>query len=138
MTIKLRARTAIAFFGIWIGILYAGADHPPPIGFWWLVALVFVCAVAVYMRLPVYESRSSRRSPGRARRVLRDGLLAGLVVGLVPLMLPFTGEPTTASASVTPILIWLATLSALGILNAVLVYIIAAVVPSESRATTKP
>jgi hypothetical protein len=49
-----------------------------------------------------------------------------------------TGEPTTAPASVTPILIWLATLSALGILNAVLVYVIAAVVPSESRAMIKP
>ena len=66
-----------------------------------LAALVFVCAVAVYVRLPVYASWSSRRCPGRARRVLRDGLLAGLVVGLVPLILPFTHGPQEANQSAT-------------------------------------
>jgi len=129
MNSKHPAMIAIAFFVIWISILYAGSDHPPPIGFLWLVPLVFVCAVAVYLRLPVYASWSSSLRPGRIRRVLLDGIVAGIVVGLIALLLPLTREPTIAPKRLADILTWLAVLAAVGSANAVIVYAFASFLP---------
>jgi membrane protease YdiL (CAAX protease family) len=129
MKSKPPALIAIAFFAIWISILYAGSDHPPPFGFLWLAPLVVVCAVAVYLRVPVYASWSSSHRPGRIRRVLLDGIAAGIVMGLIALLFPFTGEPTIAPKRIADILTWLAVLSAVGTANTVVVYALASVLP---------
>ena len=36
---------AIGFFVIWLGILLAGADFPPPVGFLWVIFLDVVAAL---------------------------------------------------------------------------------------------
>jgi hypothetical protein len=127
------ALIAIAFFAFWIAILYAGSDHPPPVGFLWLVPLVFVCAVAVYLRVAVYASWSSSHRPGRIRRVLLEGIAAGTVVGLVALLFPFTGEPTLPPKRIADILTWLAVLAAIGTANAVIIYVLASVWPKDGH-----
>jgi membrane protease YdiL (CAAX protease family) len=129
MNSKTPALIAIAFFAIWIAILYAGSDHPPPVGFLWLVPLVVACAVAVYLRVPVYASWSSSHRPGRIRRVLLEGIAAGIIVGLIALLFPFTGEPTIAPKRLADILTWLAVLAAVGTANAAVVYALASVWP---------
>ena len=45
---------AAGFFVVWVGILYAGADHPPPLGFIRLVLLCLLAAGIVYLRVPTY------------------------------------------------------------------------------------
>ena len=45
---RRRARAlalAAGHFLLWLGVLYAGADHPPPPGFLWLVALDLVASL---------------------------------------------------------------------------------------------
>ncbi len=123
----------VAFFATWLSILYAGADHPPPIGFLWLVPLVTACALAVYLRVPVYASWSSSHRPGRIPRVLVDGVSAGIVVGLIALLFPFTGEPSNAARGVADVVIWLAVLAAVGTANAVLLYALSSVLPNGPR-----
>jgi hypothetical protein len=132
MNSKFRSLIAVAFFAIWISILYAGSDHPPPVGFLRLIPLVFVCSVAVYLRLPVYASWSSSHRPGRIRRVLLDGIAAGIVLGLILLSFPFTQEPALAPKRIVDILIWLSVLAVVGAANAVVVYIIASVLGGSS------
>jgi len=56
-----------------------------------------------------------------------DGLLAGLVVGIITLQIPNTGEPSVAGAHFTGVLIWFAVLMTLGALNALLIYVLASI-----------
>ena len=133
MNSKPPALIAIAFFVIWIAILYAGSDHPPPSGFLWLIPLVSVCAVAVYLRVPVYALWSSSHRPGRIRRVLLEGIAAGIVVGLIALLFPSTREPTLATKRIADILTWLAVLAAVGTANAGVIYVLASVWPKDGH-----
>lgn len=126
---KPRILIATTFSAIWITILYAGADHPPPVRFLWLVPLVAGCGVAVYRRLPVYASWSSSSKPGRIRRVWLEGIAAGIFVGLITLLFPFTREPAIVPMRLLDILTWLSVLAVVGLANAVVVYALASVFP---------
>ena len=133
MKFNYPAAIAVAFFATWLTILYAGADHPPPIGFLWLLPLVTACAVAVYLRVPVYASWAHSLRPGRIPRVLVEGVSAGILVGLIALLFPFTGEPSNAARHVADVVIWLAVLAAVGTANAVLVYALSSVLHQGRR-----
>jgi membrane protease YdiL (CAAX protease family) len=122
MNSKRPTLIAIAFFVIWLAILYAGADHPPPWGFFWLLPLVGAGAVAVYLRMPEYAAWSRSRQPFRLFRVGLEGVAAGSTVGVITLLLPFTGEPSISSLRITDVVTWIAVLAALGNANAVMVY----------------
>lgn len=116
---------AVAFFAAWISILYAGADHPPPRGFAWLVVVALPCAAGVYLRAPVYASWSIARRPDRLLRVILEGLAAGMVVGFIVLVSPFGGEPGVGPLRGTHIVIWLAVLAAVGAANSAGLYAVA-------------
>ncbi|MFZ2089447.1 MAG: hypothetical protein WAU47_12810, partial [Desulfobaccales bacterium] len=47
---------AISFVVTWVGTLYAGADHPPPVGFIWLIFLVCLGGLVVFWRIPSYTA----------------------------------------------------------------------------------
>ena len=113
---------ATAFFVSWLAILYAGADHPPPASFLWLVPLAGVCAVGAYLRASVYAAWSRARSAGRFFRVLWEGFAAGLAVGFIVMLAPFAGEPGIPAVGIADNLIWLAVLGGVGIANAGLLY----------------
>lgn len=122
---KHAAVIAIAFFATWLTVLYAGADHPPPAGFLWLVPLVGACAVIVYLRAPIYASWSRSLRPFRIVQVLLDGVAAGVVVGLAGMLFTLTGKPAIKSVHFADIMIWEAVLTAVGIVNAIAVYALA-------------
>jgi len=41
---KISLYLAIGFFLVWLAILLAGADYPPPVGFVWIIVLDLVAA----------------------------------------------------------------------------------------------
>ena len=131
MTQQTVAQTiSIIYFIFWMLVLYAGADHPPPIGFLIFFPLVGLCAYVVYRRLPTYIDWHQQRKTWRYLRVLADGLIAGLCVAgliyLIQLIIPL-GDPTIVM-SMWDHLIWISVLAVMGILNAVGLYVIIAVV----------
>lgn len=118
---KAAGATAAGFFLIWLGILYAGADHPPPPGFLLLVVLDLIAAIAVFLRVPVYGSWSRARRRHRIVRVLCEGLVCGLLVAAAVALAPFGGEPSRAGPGAA-YLIWFAIAGAAGAANAIAVY----------------
>ena len=118
---KSRLVIAAGFCVIWLGILYAGADHPPPVGFFWLVLLCLIAAVLVFIRVPAYASWSEARSRFRLLRVVLDGVVAGLVFALIPLVINGGGEPSI-DPSWGDRMIWFAVLAGVGVTNAMIVY----------------
>lgn len=53
---KIAILIATLFFLFWVVVLYAGADHPPPHGFLWIILADFVCAGVVFLRVPAYSN----------------------------------------------------------------------------------
>jgi hypothetical protein len=118
MNARSRLLIVIVFFVLWIAVLYAGADHPPPRGFFTLLMpLVAACALFFYWRIPAYADWS--RS-GRIARVAVDGIIAGAVVAGIVMLLS-TGEPTITPGTIDR-LIFVAVLAGVGMLNVLLVY----------------
>ena len=114
------------FFVFWMGILYAGADHPPPRKFILAIALVSICASVVYLRVPTYVGWLHSRKPRRHLYVVLDGLAAGLVLALLTAVAPGAGEPSVTPRNVDRI-IWFNVLGAMGIGNSIAIYLANAV-----------
>ncbi len=123
MTVRrLAAINAIVFFIVWLLVLLAGADKPPPRGFLWIALTIAICAVVVYWRVPTYVSWHKTKRPGRYGRVALDGIVAGLLVA-VPFALQGSGEPSVTMRPVDYAL-WFAVLALMGLLNSVALYLI--------------
>jgi len=116
-----RLLIATGFFVLWVGILYAGADHPPPVGFIWLVLLCLLAAGIVYLRTPTYAAWSASQRRFRLWRVLLDGIIAGLLFALLPLIFNSGGEPGIQPTWIDRV-IWFAVLTGVGAANAMLIY----------------
>ena len=120
---------AISFAVTWLAILYAGADHPPPVGFiLYLIPLVCICGLGVFFRISTYASWSIAHRPGCFALVIRDGLFAGMAVGTMAIIIPITGEPSIPSPSFTNIFTWFVVLMTVGCLNTLLLYGLAATI----------
>lgn len=116
---------AVLFFLFWLAVLYAGADHPPPPGFVFVVLLDLAAAGLVYWRVPVYLAWIANRRGNALLYVVRDGLIAGLTFAALPAASRWWlggGEPTVAP-TVAGTLIWFAVVSGVGALNAVIIYL---------------
>ncbi|PIE82117.1 MAG: hypothetical protein CSA11_01745 [Chloroflexi bacterium] len=127
MTIqKIAATNAVVFFFFWILVLLVGADFPPPLGFLWIIVTVVCCSAIVYWRVPTYIDWSRTSQPNRYLRIVLDGIVAGLIIALL-FMLLGTGEPSVAMR-LFDYGIWFTVLAIMGVLNAVTIYAINAVV----------
>ena len=117
------AAIALGLACAWLLLLLAGADHPPPPRFVSVLPVVLVSALLVYWRAAGYAGWRSRRRPWRVLRVIGEGALAGVALGgiLAALPGPRPGVPITGAA----VLLWLAVMGAAGIVNALLVYLLA-------------
>jgi hypothetical protein len=113
---------ALVFALFWLAVLYAGADHPPPTGFLWLAAIVLLCALVVFWRFPTYQTWSRPLKALAIGRVVLEGALAGLTVGLIFLIAQDPGSQHILDSA-----IWLAVLGAVGMLNALAIFALAAV-----------
>ncbi len=114
---------AASFFVIWVGILYAGADHPPPVGFIWVMLLCLIATVLVYFRAPIYASWSATHCRFRLLRVLLDGTAVGLVFAFITIVFNNGGEPTIQPTGIDTV-IWFVVLVFVGAANALLIYFV--------------
>jgi hypothetical protein len=121
-----------AFFLGWLGILYVGADHPPPPGFLLLVLIDLLAAGLVYWRVPTYKNWARELKKNRWFLALLEGTAAGLAIAGMVLVFPGTGEPGV-QPSFTDYMVWLAVSGVVGATNAGLVYGLSAYL---SRKTT--
>ena len=123
MSKQSRLIIAGAFFTVWLGILYSGADHPPPLGFLWVVLFCLIAAGVVYVRVPAYAGWSATRRRFRLWHVVLDGAVAGLAFALVALLLNGSGEPTVQATWIDYV-IWSVVLAVMGIANAMFIYFV--------------
>lgn len=115
-------RTARIFFGTWLLLALALADLPPPRGFVFVVLVLLACALAVYLRVPVYLRWQAQGTKRRIRWVARDGLLGGGANAMLSLLSP--GEASIQPGLVDR-LIGFSVLIGLGIGNALAAYAVA-------------
>ena len=113
---------AVGFFTVWLGLLYAGADHPPPWGFLRVFPFDAVGAWIVYMRTPLYIQWSRTRLKHRLFRVFLEGVAVGLLFAFMVRLLPGTGEPGIPPPGWVDIMIWFGVVAAVGAANACGVY----------------
>ena len=116
---KTALRVAAIFLGTWLLLALAIADFPPPPGFVILALILIVCALLVYLRVPVYLRWRASGAKGRMLKVARDGLLGGGAIGLLSLLSP--GEPSI-QPELSDRLIGIGLLIGLGVVNALAVY----------------
>ena len=122
---RRRARAlalAAGHFLLWLGVLYAGADHPPPPGFLWLVALDLVASLGVYLRAPAYAAWQEARRPRRIVAAVGEGAAVGLAFAAVTLLLAACRPGSEVVLDWTAVLIWHAVLALVGAANAGVVY----------------
>ncbi|MEC9180173.1 MAG: hypothetical protein VX682_04185 [Actinomycetota bacterium] len=109
------------FFVLWLAIMLAGSDIPPPRGFLWVIAGLVVICIALALAIPwLWQVR--RRHGLRAVLVRTTGI--GLVVGLVlaaAFALFSSGEPSAPPMNVAAYLIWFSVVIAVGAINGVVV-----------------
>lgn len=129
---KIALSIATAFFFGWLGILLAGADFPPPPGFVLIVLIDLLAAIVVYWRVPTYLDWSRTRRTYRLLQALGEGFAAGLLVALVAMLSPSSGEPSVQPRWVDR-LIWFAVLGSVGAFNAVAVYGVSAYLSKKVR-----
>jgi len=128
---KIARINATIFFLFWLLVLLAGADKPPPPGFLLLALVIAVCAVVVYWRTPTYIHWQRTQRRGRYGRVLLDGIVAGLVLALLfALKGPGKGTPPLRALDYV---IWFAIVGTMGIINAMALYAITAVLTRAAK-----
>ena len=123
---KIALANAGAFFFLWLVVLLAGADKPPPIGFLWIVLIIAICTAVVYWRVPTYVEWGQTQLRGSLLRVALEGFLAGLVVAM-PFVFLGSGNPTIPMGA-TAYVVWFVILGLMGMLNSVMLYVINAVI----------
>jgi hypothetical protein len=121
---RIRTIIASAFFLLWLSVLYAGADHPPPPGFVLIVALVVVCSAIVWLRVRRYYQWTVQCSRLRWLRAALDGIAAGAVIGLLVMLT--TGGGTSVQPRLVDRVKWVAVSAIVGMLNSVLAFGVAA------------
>ncbi|HRW07501.1 MAG TPA: hypothetical protein P5121_20500 [Caldilineaceae bacterium] len=124
MSASVQLVNAGVFFLVWLIILYAGADHPPPPGFVLLVLLDLCAALLVFWRVPRYLCWIAEKRH-RLLRVVLEGLVTGLVFALVAMVLPTVlgGDPAIRPTG-TERIIWFGVLGCVGAVNAVTIYLV--------------
>lgn len=123
---RVSSLNAILFFAFWLAVLYAGADHPPPPGFIWLVLLTLAAACLVYWRVGTYLTWIERGRPRHLLRVIGEGFGVGLafalLAGAASSLLRY-GEPTVRPQA-SSYLIWLCVVGVVGAATAAAIYLI--------------
>lgn len=118
---------AAGLFATFMGLALFIADWPPPRGFVWLLPCALAVAVLARVRVPAYAVWAAARRPFRLARVLAEGCVAGLLLGVALGWLPDANAETGVPASgLREHLIWFAVQAVAGMLTAMSVYLLAA------------
>jgi len=106
---------------LWLAVMLAGSDIPPPRGFVWVVAGLVVICCGMALAIPwLWEIR--QRQGLRAVLVRTGGI--GLGVGLVlaaAFALFSSGEPSTPPMNAAAYLIWFSVVMVVGAIKGVVV-----------------
>ena len=106
---------------MWLAIMLAGSDIPPPRGFVWIpIGLAVICTG---MALTIPWSWEARQRQGLRAVLVRTGGI-GLGVGLVlaaAFALFSSGEPSAPPMSAAAYLIWFSIVMVVGAVNGVVV-----------------
>ena len=104
---------------MWLAIMLAGSDIPPPRGFVWVVAGLVVICIGIALFIPRLWGVGRRH--GLRAIVVRTGSI-GLVVGLV-LAAAFglfsSGEPSAPPMNAAAYLIWFSVVMVVGAIKGV-------------------
>ena len=106
---------------MWLAIMLAGSDIPPPRGFVWVVAGLVVICIGIALCIPRLWGVGRRH--GLRAILVRTGSI-GLVVGLVlgaAFALFSSGEPSAPPMNAVAYLIWFSVVIAVGAINGVVV-----------------
>ena len=113
------------FFLVWLLVMLAGSDKPPPLGFLWIVAGLVVICVAIGLALP-YLWRVRERS-GVWSVVWRTTTLGALVGFVLAALFGIggSGEPSAPPMDGIDYAIWFTVLTIVGAVNGVIAGLVA-------------
>ena len=119
---------ASVLFVVWLLVMLAGSDRPPPIGFLWIVAGLVVICVAIGLALPwLWRVREQSGVWSVLWRTTTLGALVGFVLAAL-FGLGGSGEPSAPPMDGIDYAIWFTVLTIVGALNGVIVGLVAIIV----------
>jgi hypothetical protein len=117
---------AILFFIFWLATLYAGADHPPPLRFLFVIFLDFTASLLVYFRVSVYSEWYQTCKQNRIIRICCEGFFAGLTFALTTMVVSSLGMSLVLTKQSA---ILFAVVGMVGTGNAMSVYFLCILIP---------
>ena len=116
---------ASGFFVVWLLVMLAGSDKPPPLGFLWIVAGLVVICVAIGFALPwLWRVRKQSGVWSVLWRTTTLGALVGFVLAAL-FGLGGSGEPSAPPMDWLDYAIWFTVLTIVGAVNGVIVGLVA-------------
>jgi len=114
-----------AFFIVWLLVMLAGSDKPPPLGFLWIVVGLVVICVAVGLALPgLWRVRELPGVWSVLWRTTTLGALVGFVLAAL-FGLGGSGQPSAPPMDGLDYAIWFTVLTIVGAVNGVIVGLVA-------------
>ena len=110
----------ILFFLGWMLLLLLGADHPPPKGFIWLVAIIVLLDMAQYFYLKKFLPSLHDKSKGLFTQTLLFAVLAGIGVSISMLLLDLN---KLFSIGLINVLIWIMVIALVALIYGVCFYL---------------
>ena len=114
---------SVTLFVVATAVAFAGADRPPPLGFFVLVVALGALSVVARLRLLAHLRALGARRWGRFGRVALEGLVAGSALAAF-LVLISTGEPSVTPGPID-LAIWFLVAAAAGSLATLAVWAVA-------------
>ena len=112
---------ASGFFVVWLLVMLAGSDKPPPLGFLWIVAGLVVICVAIGLALPwLWRVRERSGVWSVLWRTTTLGALVGFVLAAL-FGLGGSGEPSAPPMDGMDYAIWFTVLTIVGAVNGAIV-----------------
>jgi hypothetical protein len=118
---------ASGFFVVWLAVMLAGSDIPPPRGFVWIpIGLALICLVMVFALPWLWRVRSARGLFAVVWRTTTIGAVVGLVLAAI-FAAKGSGEPSLPPMDLADYTIWFSVVGIVGGANGILVGITSSV-----------
>ena len=109
------------FFVVWLAIMLAGSDIPPPRAFVWVIAGLALICVGMALAMPwLWRVRTTRGLSAVLRKTTTIGAVMGLVLA-VAFAVKGPREPTLPPLDLADYAIWFSVVGVAGAVNGVLV-----------------
>ena len=106
---------------MWLAIMLAGSDIPPPRGFMWVVAgLALICLGMAFAMPWLWRVRTTRGLSAVVRRTTTIGAVVGLVLAGA-FAVKGSGEPSIPPMNLADYAIWFSVVALAGAVNGVLI-----------------